>query len=117
MNPGMTRWNGEPLYPNPLDPVHSSLKFWTVLGTVLPYKPISIRPEGCPSTVMSKNTVSVTSAVFGPKNPCRIPPIIPSCVAFVFDLDDGDDNDDDDDDEEYIVLLDDAGCVPTITNP
>jgi hypothetical protein len=32
----MTRWNFEPLYPNPFSPVASARKFSAVLGTVLP---------------------------------------------------------------------------------
>jgi hypothetical protein len=52
----MMRWKLEPLYvsslpdlPMPFSPVHSARKFSTVLGTVLPNRPITMRPAGTAS--------------------------------------------------------------------
>lgn len=50
----ITRWNLLPLYPSPSGFSASSLKFWTVLGTVPPKRPISMRPSASPPIVMSK---------------------------------------------------------------
>lgn len=43
-------------YPSPCGFSANSLKFVTVLGTVLPNKPISMRPADSPPMVMSKKT-------------------------------------------------------------
>ena len=47
--PLMTRWNEDPLNPNPFSPVASARKFSAVFGVVFPYSPISIRPAGSPA--------------------------------------------------------------------
>ena len=67
MKLGMTRWNLLPAYvsalpdlPTPFSPVHSARKFSTVLGTVLPYRPNTMRPAAWPSISMSKYTLLVT---------------------------------------------------------
>lgn len=61
-------------------PVASALKFSAVLGTVLPYSPITILPAGAPSISMSKNTwpsrrSRLKSNVYGgpttPQDNCR----------------------------------------------
>lgn len=48
------------VHPKPFSPVESTTKFSTVLGTTLPNKPKTIRPTDEPSTLISKNTLSVT---------------------------------------------------------
>ena len=63
MNPGMMRWNVEPLKcsflperPLPFSPVHSARKFAAVLGTTSAKSLNSIRPAAWPPMVMSMKT-------------------------------------------------------------
>merc|ERR1719339_928692 len=61
----ITLWNLLPLYPSPASSLLASCtKFSTVLGTVLPNRPISILPAASPSMVMSNQTLWVTLGPF-----------------------------------------------------
>merc|ERR1719329_912749 len=62
MNSGMTRWKTLPLYPSPSGVSHSALKLATVFGVTVPKRPRTTLPACTSSTVMSKYTLSVTSA-------------------------------------------------------
>lgn len=63
-----TRWNLDFLYPIGFPsgpracPVQNWRKFSAVLGTVLLYSRIFIRPRGSPPSVMSKNTIGWPSS-------------------------------------------------------
>ena len=60
MNPGMTRWKGEPLYPKPFSIVHSARKFSHVLGTTSPRSSMTIFPAGSPPISMSKKHLNLS---------------------------------------------------------
>lgn len=57
MNPGMTRWKGQPLYPYPTSPVQSCRKFSAVLGTTSLRSCITIRPAISSPIFISKKTL------------------------------------------------------------
>ena len=54
---GITRWKGEPLYPNPFSPVHKHLKFSAVFGTTSDLSSITTLPNCSPLADMSKYTL------------------------------------------------------------
>ena len=56
MNPGMTLWKDDPLYPKPFSPVQRALKFSAVFGTTSDLSSMTMRPMGLPLAVMSKYT-------------------------------------------------------------
>ena len=55
-------WYARGLGPEPAPPLHRARKLATVRGTVLPKRPMMIRPAGCPAMLISKN---VCKAVCG----------------------------------------------------
>mmetsp|Transcript_510 Transcript_510/g.1637 ORF Transcript_510/g.1637 Transcript_510/m.1637 type:complete len:215 (-) Transcript_510:442-1086(-) len=60
MKPGITRWNGEPLYPNPFSIVHSARKFSAVLGVTSPRISMTIFPAASPPMSMSKKHLNLS---------------------------------------------------------
>ena len=59
MKLGIILWKPQPLYPYPLDPVQSSLKFLQVLGTTLSKRLKVILPAAYPLIDISKKHCAI----------------------------------------------------------
>lgn len=90
MNCGITRWNPQPLYPNPASPVHNCLKFSAVFGTTSPYRPNDTSDEAtreCVRAYVRRDRQPIPSAIWSHHAPMVIrpassPPMVTSKYTF-----------------------------------
>ncbi len=61
----MTRWKGDPLYPNPFSPVHNALKFSAHIGVTSLYNSKMILPANFPAIFISKKQIGFPAFGWG----------------------------------------------------